>query len=135
MTCWWIWLCFGYTIFFSASQWLKGHNENKVICLFCVILAILFFFSLILILTSTFFIRSYFLKKIGYLIFCFHGKIKLTYLVTLQFQIIFPVLINSFIFCRTPLPPPPLPRSFLFGPPSTHLLIFQILFCSYFRDC
>ena len=26
---------------FPASLWLKDHNENKAICLFCVILAIL----------------------------------------------------------------------------------------------
>ena len=45
-----------YIFFFSpASLWLKDHNENKAICLICVILTILFFISLILLLTSTFF--------------------------------------------------------------------------------
>ena len=42
---------------------------------------------------------------------------------TLQFQIIVPLP----IICRTHL-------SYLDTPP-THLLIFQILFCKYFRDC
>ena len=36
-------------LFFSAWRfWFKDHSENKAICLFCVFLAILFFFSLIL---------------------------------------------------------------------------------------
>ena len=43
-------------LFLPASLWLKDHNENKAICLFCVILVILFFFSLILSLISTFFV-------------------------------------------------------------------------------
>ena len=42
-------------LFFPASLSLKDHNENKAIRLFCVILSILFFISLILLLTSTFF--------------------------------------------------------------------------------
>lgn len=45
---------------------------------------------------------------------------------TLQFQIIVLPLINFWIFCRTPLP-------FLFWNPR--FLVFQILFCRYFRDC
>ena len=43
-------------LFFPAPLTLKDYNENKAIHLFCVILATLFFFSLILLLASTFFI-------------------------------------------------------------------------------
>ena len=43
-------------LFFPASLSLKDYNENNAIHLFCVILATLFFFSLILLLASTFFI-------------------------------------------------------------------------------
>ena len=81
----WIWLCFGYhkEYFFSlnkylcitfhtfhpVSLWLKDHNESKLIIrLFCVILAELFFSSLILLLTSTFFLI--FIYIIYLLIFC-----------------------------------------------------------------
>ena len=69
----WIWLCFGYHkdyflfikqmvlhFFFLASLWLKYCNEKKAVSLFCVILATLSFFSLILLSTSTFFLFSYF---------------------------------------------------------------------------
>ena len=42
--------------FFTASLWLKDRNENKAIRLFRVILAILFFISLISILMSIFFL-------------------------------------------------------------------------------
>ena len=56
-------------LFFPASLWLKDHNENKAIRLFCVILAIPIFISLILLLTSTFFFICVFFFKFGYL-FC-----------------------------------------------------------------
>ena len=52
---------FLHPFFFPASLWLKDHNENKAIHLFCVILAILFSFSLLL--TSTFFICGKFFFK------------------------------------------------------------------------
>ena len=77
---------------FSASLWLKHTNGNKAIRLFCVIVAILFFISLILLLISTFFFICskvfYFFKVwlfsfcVPIWTFCFHGKIKLTYLLT-----------------------------------------------------
>ena len=43
-------------LFYPALLWLKDHNGNKAIRLFCFILAILFFLLLILLLTSTFFV-------------------------------------------------------------------------------
>ena len=46
--------CFFCAFVFSASLWLKDHNENKAIRLFCGILTILFFLSLILQLISFF---------------------------------------------------------------------------------
>ena len=59
---------------FPASLWLKDHNENKAICLFCVILAILFFISLILLLTSTFFfICVFFLSLVTYFLYLFRS--------------------------------------------------------------
>ena len=54
---------------FPASLWLKDHNENKAIRLFCFILATLFFVSLILLLTSTFFACCQSFLWVGYLIF------------------------------------------------------------------
>ena len=45
---------------FLASFWLKDRNENKAIRLLCVIFAILFFFSPIVLLISTFFVCYYF---------------------------------------------------------------------------
>ena len=87
-----------YIIFFLAWLWLKDHNENKAICLFCVILAMLFFISLILLLTSTIFLLLLLLLFVVNFFFffnvwlfnffvpiwsfCFYGKIKLTYLLT-----------------------------------------------------
>ena len=67
---------------FSLSCFTLIEGENKALCLFCVILAILFFISLILLLISTFFSFvvnfSFFFLKFGYLIlfvpiwiFCF----------------------------------------------------------------
>ena len=47
-------------IFSRASHWLKDHNENKTIRLFCVILAILFYLPQILLLTSTLFVYCFF---------------------------------------------------------------------------
>ena len=41
-----------------------------------------------------------------------------------------PPLFKFWVFCRTP---PPLPQPFLIWTPR--LLIFQIWFCRYFRDC
>ena len=46
----------GFDYVLLASPWMKDHNENDAICLFCVILAILFFFSPILPLISIFFL-------------------------------------------------------------------------------
>ena len=44
-----------------------------------------------------------------------------------------PPVFKFSVFCRTHHPPLPLPQPFLIWTP--HLLIFQILFCRYFRDC
>ena len=33
-------------LFFPASLWLKDHNENKAICLFCVVLPIFFLINI-----------------------------------------------------------------------------------------
>ena len=58
---------------FPTSLWLKDHNESKVIHLFCVILAILFFISDIAININIFlFVVNFssFFSKSGYLIFC-----------------------------------------------------------------
>ena len=58
---------------FLSSLWLKDHNESKVIHLFCVILAILFFISDIAININIFlFVVNFssFFSKSGYLIFC-----------------------------------------------------------------
>ena len=49
-----------FLIFFLVSLWLKYRNEKKAVRLFCVVLATLSFFSLILPSTSTFFPFSYF---------------------------------------------------------------------------
>ena len=77
---------------FPAS---KGHNENKAIRLFCVILAVLFSISLIILLTSTFFylwlsFLFFFFFKVWLFnfflpirIFCFLWQNK-TYLLTYQ---------------------------------------------------
>ena len=58
---------------FPTSLWLKDHDESKVIHLFCVILAILFFISDIAININIFlFVVNFssFFSKSGYLIFC-----------------------------------------------------------------
>ena len=53
---------------------------------------------------------------------------KITRKFTLQFQIIVPSrLINFWIFCQIPNP-------IFYLDPFAHLLVFQILFCRYFRD-
>ena len=44
----------GFDYVLLASPWMKDHSENNAVCLFCVILAILFFFSPILPLISIF---------------------------------------------------------------------------------
>ena len=49
---------------------------------------------------------------------------------TLQHQIIVPPAYYLLDFLSDPSPPTP----FLYGTPLTYL-IFQILFCGYFRDC
>ena len=73
----------------SVCKYVRG--SVNTIHLFCVILAILFFISLILLLTSTFFlfvVNFSFFKVwlfnffVPIWIFCFYGKIKLTYLLT-----------------------------------------------------
>ena len=59
---------------FPASLWLKDHNKNKAIRLFCVILAKLVFISLILLLTSIFFYL--------WLIFLFFKSLVIQFLCT-----------------------------------------------------
>ena len=65
-------------------------------------------------------------EKLGFIITV---NLFVSYINTLQFQLKAPLLNNFWIFCRSPLsyldPPPPIPI----------LLISQILFCRYFRDC
>ena len=59
---------------FSASLWLKHTNGNKAFRLFCVIVAILFFISLILLLISTLFlfaVKFSISLKFGYLVFVY----------------------------------------------------------------
>ena len=105
-----------HSFFFPASFWLKDHNENNAIRLFCVILAILFFIFPILLLTSTFFLfvgNFSFFKKVWLFnffvpisIFCFYSKIKLTYLLTyLPFCSPFSSPLNPNTWkCRTKIP-------------------------------
>ena len=57
--------------------------------------------------------------------------VKRSAIFTPQFQIIVPPLIIFLIFSRKP---PPL-LSYLDPPAPSRSLIFQILFCRYFRDC
>ena len=66
-----------YVFLFPISLWLKDNNENKAIRLLCVILAILFFFSPILLLTSAIFLIFF----VSIWIFCFLWQNK-TYLLT-----------------------------------------------------